>query len=91
MGPPSSTSTDVRPASTRDLSHPKRFITEHDSKGKATFSTTIPELIPFQQVPDDAIFALCYATNEFPVTMTGNADVKVYSGMRSNNVYTGFS
>ncbi|OBT71908.1 hypothetical protein VF21_09214 [Pseudogymnoascus sp. 05NY08] len=84
MGPPPSTSTDVPPASTRGLSHPKRFITDHDSDGNAIFSTALPEEIPFQQIPNDAIFSLCYATNESPVLLNGNADVNVYSNYLHN-------
>lgn len=82
MGPPPSTSTDVPPASTRGLSHPKRFITDHDSDGNAIFSTALPEEIPFQQIPNDAIFSLCYATNNSPVLLNDNADVNVYSSMQ---------
>lgn len=80
MGPPPSTSTEILPASARGLSHPKRFITDHDSEGNAIFSSVLPEQIPFQQIPKDAIFSLCYATNEYPATLNDNADIKVYSG-----------
>lgn len=84
MGAPPLTSAAVPPASSRGLSHPKRFITGHDSDGKAIFSTDLPELIPFQQIPNDAIFSLCYATNAFPATLNDNADVEVYSGTMSH-------
>lgn len=91
MGPPPSTSTDVPPASTRGLSHPKRFITDHDSEGNAIFSTALPEEIPFQQIPNDAIFSLCYATNESPVLLNDNADINVYSSMQPSSHETVFS
>ncbi|PVH75033.1 hypothetical protein DL98DRAFT_602622 [Cadophora sp. DSE1049] len=71
--------TEVPPASSRGLSHPKRFITTHDESGKAIFSSDLPEEIPFQQIPNDAIFSLCYATNQTPVEMSGNKDVDAYS------------
>ena len=82
MTSPSLNKEDVLPAARRGLSHPKRFITGHDSKGNADFNTSLTELIPFQQIPGDALFSLCYATNEFPVTLDDDADVKVYSGMQ---------
>lgn len=90
MGPPPSTSTHVPPASIRGLSHPKRFITDHDSEGNAIFSTALPEEIPFQQIPNDAIFSLCYATNESPVSLNDNADVNVYSSMHLSSRETYF-
>jgi len=66
-------------ASSRGLSHPKRFITTHDEAGNAIFSDALEEEIPFQQVPNDAIFSLCYATNTTPVEMSQDADIAVYS------------
>lgn len=70
---------EAEPASSRGLSHPKRFITTHDESGKAIFSNELPEDIPFQQIPNDAIFSLCYATNRTPVELTGDADIFAYS------------
>lgn len=66
------------PPSSRGLSHPKRFITTHDEAGRAVFSEELSEDIPFQQIPNDAIFSLCYATNQTPVDLTENADVSTY-------------
>ncbi|KAH6720452.1 hypothetical protein DL95DRAFT_351646 [Leptodontidium sp. 2 PMI_412] len=77
--PSPSYTADVPPASSRGLSHPKRFITTHDESGKAVFSSDLPEEIPFQQIPNDAIFSLCYATNQTPVNMSENNDVNTYS------------
>ena len=71
-------------AEEKGLRHPNRFITDHDSTGKAIFSTKIPEPIPFTQIPNDAQFALCYATKEFPVEMTAEADVKIYQNYLEN-------
>jgi quercetin dioxygenase-like cupin family protein len=62
----------------QELHHPNRFITDNDPSGKAIFSTEIPEQIPYRQVPNDAKFALCYATNEFPVDFTANRDITTY-------------
>lgn len=70
---------EVPPASSRGLTHPKRFITTHDESGKAIFSSDLPEEIPFQQIPNDAIFSLCWATNQTPVEMSGDTDVDTYS------------
>src|ERR1700753_4184255 len=57
-----------------------RFITGHDAKGKTIFEDAVPEEAPFQTLPDGAQFSLCYATNEFPVQMNENADIKTYQG-----------
>jgi quercetin dioxygenase-like cupin family protein len=69
----------VPQASSRGLPHPNRFITTHNASGKAVFSDTVAEPIPFQQIPNDAIFSLCYATNQTPVTLSDDADVDIYS------------
>lgn len=79
MALPPTTSTIVLPASARGLSHPKRFLTDHNNNGDAIFSSAFTEYIPFEQVPGDAVFSLCYATNEHPVTLSRGADIKVYS------------
>ncbi len=79
MAPNPSYTKEVDPASSRGLSHPKRFITTHDESGKAVFSDELPEEIPFQQIPNDAIFALFYATNKTPVDLSDNADISGYT------------
>jgi len=66
-------------AAEKGLRHPNRFITDHDSDGRAVFSNQIPEPVPFTQIPNDAQFALCYATNQFPVDLTANKDIATYS------------
>ncbi|KAH8597359.1 cupin domain-containing protein [Bisporella sp. PMI_857] len=63
----------------RGLTHPKRFITAHDETGKAVFSSSIPEPVEFEQIPNDAIFSLCYATNTTPVNLGSNNDIKTYN------------
>ncbi|KAF4624947.1 hypothetical protein G7Y89_g13218 [Cudoniella acicularis] len=72
------------PETDRGLSHPKRFITDHDSNGKAIFAKSLQEDIPFEQIPNDAIFSLCYATNRNPVDMSSNADIKTYTQYLDN-------
>ncbi|PVH70256.1 cupin domain-containing protein [Cadophora sp. DSE1049] len=56
----------------------KRIITDHDADGKSTFSKAVPEELKFREVGDGARFGLAYATQQFPVTMTDNADMAVY-------------
>ncbi|KAE8453259.1 hypothetical protein EG329_011326 [Mollisiaceae sp. DMI_Dod_QoI] len=75
---------EVPPASARGLSHPKRFITTHDESGKAIFSDEVPEEIPFQQIPNDAIFSLCYATNQIPADLSNEADISTYANYLEN-------
>lgn len=74
----------MAPGETKGLRHPNRFITDHDESGKAVFSTTLSEPVPWQQIPNDAQFALCYATNQSPVDLTSNKDIKTYSNYLSN-------
>lgn len=70
-------STQAEPKDIRDI---RRVITTHTADGRTTFSNTIPEEAPFQELPDGAQFALCYATNKFPVQMSDDADVATYQG-----------
>jgi hypothetical protein len=71
-------------AEEKGLRHPNRFITDHDASGKAIFSTSIPEPVPWKQVPQTAQFALCYATNTTPVDLTAAADLTTYTSYLSN-------
>jgi hypothetical protein len=71
-------------AAEKGLRHPQRFITDHNSKGEAVFSNKVPEPIPFTQIPNDAQFALCYATNEYPVEFSEGKDLKTYENYLEN-------
>lgn len=62
----------------------KRVITDHDNEGKAIFSKTIPEPLPWQELADGARFSLAYATNQFPVQLSQEVDVSTYSHYLSN-------
>jgi len=55
-----------------------RFITDHDSSGKAVFSSAIREDQPFKELPDGARFCLGYATNQIPVQLSDGADISIY-------------
>jgi quercetin dioxygenase-like cupin family protein len=61
-----------------------RFITDHDEHGKAIFSISVPEPLPWQELPDGARFSLGYATNSFPVNLIGGKDVSVYQHYTQN-------
>ncbi|KAF2234239.1 hypothetical protein EV356DRAFT_576911 [Viridothelium virens] len=61
-----------------------RFITDHDSSGKAIFSNAIPDTLPWQTLPDGARFSLSYATNETPVELNQSQDVTTYAGFLEN-------
>ncbi|RSL71459.1 hypothetical protein CEP54_001318 [Fusarium duplospermum] len=61
------------------LSHPKRYITSHNSDGKAIIDSSVPEEAPFYELPDKvASFASCYVTQEFPVQLNEGTDLKAY-------------
>ena len=54
-----------------------RYITTHDSKGKAVFSTSYPTTAPFADTPF-ATIATIYTTSQFPASLTADADLKQY-------------
>lgn len=58
---------------------PTRIITTHDSQGKAIFSTVIPDQPKSQVVVNgEAQFYLSYATDQYPVDMNQDNDLKTY-------------
>jgi quercetin dioxygenase-like cupin family protein len=61
-----------------------RVITDHDSNGKAIFSNAIPEPVMWQELADGARFSLGYATNQFPVELSHEADVSIYTHYLQN-------
>lgn len=61
-----------------------RFITSHDDKGAAIFSNTIPEPLPWHELPDGARFALGYATNKTPVELSNGTDLNAYENYLQN-------
>ncbi|KAF2178281.1 hypothetical protein K469DRAFT_718379 [Zopfia rhizophila CBS 207.26] len=57
-----------------------RYVTTHDSNGKAIFDKTFPEENPMKRNDDGIAFALSYTTKGFPVSMDNDEDLKVYGG-----------
>ncbi|KAF2674930.1 hypothetical protein BT63DRAFT_24285 [Microthyrium microscopicum] len=58
-----------------------RFITTHDSNGKAVFSDALPEESTMKGLANTSPvmgFALSYTTSTFPVDMAGDKDVTAY-------------
>ncbi|KAF5597753.1 cupin domain protein [Fusarium subglutinans] len=68
----------------KDLRTIKRFVTTHTPEGITTFSDALPEDAPFQTLPDNVDFALCYATDRFPVNLNDDADIKTYRHYTEN-------
>ncbi|KAL2784901.1 hypothetical protein BJX66DRAFT_74131 [Aspergillus keveii] len=56
-----------------------RFITTHDSSGKAIFSTTLSEQMPVSPIPDGADFSLAYTTSTYPAAISSDADINSYA------------
>lgn len=57
----------------------RRYITTHDADGGRTgFQDEIPETLSWQQLANGARFTLGYATNEIPVNLTDDKDLKTY-------------
>jgi len=61
-----------------------RFITDHDSKGKAVFTTRVKEELHWQGLPDGARFCLGYTTDAFPVKMNEEQDISTYEKYLEN-------
>ncbi|KAI1057543.1 hypothetical protein LB505_010436 [Fusarium chuoi] len=68
----------------KDLRTIKRFVTTHTPEGTTTFSDVLPEEAPFQTLPDNVDFALCYATDKFPVNLSDEADIETYRHYTKN-------
>lgn len=62
----------------------KRFITDHNSDRKAIFSTDNEETLEWNNVGGIKNFALGYATNNFPVKLDDNDDLRKYEGYLEN-------
>ncbi|EXJ86109.1 hypothetical protein A1O1_06478 [Capronia coronata CBS 617.96] len=61
-----------------------RFVTDHNDEGKAIFHKSVDEVLPFQKQSKEAHFGLGYATKEFPVELSDDADVKIYQNYLEN-------
>jgi hypothetical protein len=51
-----------------------RYVTAHDDKGKAVFSSKFPEESEMKPNDDGIAFALSYTTKGFPVSMDNDKD-----------------
>ncbi|KAL4927327.1 cupin domain-containing protein [Aspergillus undulatus] len=74
-----SNNTTEPPKNLRPLS---RYITTHNPSGLATFSTTLPETLPVQPIPDGAHFSLAYTTSSTPANISPSphdTDISQYS------------
>ncbi|OJD16465.1 hypothetical protein AJ78_03364 [Emergomyces pasteurianus Ep9510] len=64
---------------------PQRFITTHNASGTSIFDTSIPTTVPEVEFPGGtATFKTQYATQGFPTSLSGNADIQVYSNHLAN-------
>ena len=61
-----------------------RFITDHDTKGTATFSSRVEEKLEWQPIGSIAKFALGYTTSKFPVQLSDKTDITSYEGFLTN-------
>jgi len=61
-----------------------RFITTHNDKGEAIFSTALEDESKMKPLPDNMGFALSYTTRGFPVDLSNDEDVKYYETFLSN-------
>ena len=58
----------------------QRYITTHDKDGKAVFSSSLPGMAPSREVMGgDMQFALMYTNPSFPVDMSKEKDISVYT------------
>lgn len=56
-----------------------RYITTHNSDGKAIFSDALAEDMPVQRMGDGADFSLAYTSSHFPAQLNDDADIAEYS------------
>jgi quercetin dioxygenase-like cupin family protein len=61
-----------------------RFITTHNSEGKAVFSTALEDESKMKPLPDNMGFALSYTTQGFPVDLSDDKDITHYSTYLNN-------
>ncbi|KAL2867212.1 cupin domain-containing protein [Aspergillus lucknowensis] len=69
----------MSPTPEKTLRPLSRFITTHNPEGKAIFSTTLPESMPVNPVPDGADFSLAYTSSRFPARLALDADIPEYA------------
>ncbi|KEF55244.1 uncharacterized protein A1O9_08898 [Exophiala aquamarina CBS 119918] len=60
------------------LAMPKRYITTHNGEGLAIFSSHVQEEAPESSLSDGMRISFCYATTEFPATLSEDQDIKAY-------------
>ncbi|KAH7064332.1 hypothetical protein BKA63DRAFT_537994 [Paraphoma chrysanthemicola] len=61
------------------LPRPQRFVTSHNSLGKAIFSAHLPDTVDFWAVGpkhEPAGFGLAYATSTFPIPLCNDEDLQ---------------
>ncbi|KAJ5266527.1 hypothetical protein N7478_009335 [Penicillium angulare] len=75
MADPTQTPKNLRPLN--------RFITTHDSSGKAIFSSHLSEEMPVQSMPDSADFSLAYTSSHFPAQLNNSTDLAEYASYLS--------
>ncbi|KAM0327039.1 hypothetical protein ACHAQA_006162 [Verticillium albo-atrum] len=68
----------------KDLRPISRFITTHAKDGTTSFSQAVAANVPFRTIPSGSQFALCYATDQFPVNMTDDEDLATYKRYTEN-------
>ncbi|OCL03633.1 hypothetical protein AOQ84DRAFT_356816 [Glonium stellatum] len=61
-----------------------RFITTHDSAGKAVFSNALSDESEMKPLPDNMGFALSYSTSGFPVDLNSETDITSYTSYLAN-------
>ncbi|KAJ5812634.1 hypothetical protein N7474_008935 [Penicillium riverlandense] len=61
-----------------------RFITTHNSDGKAVFSNTLSDTMPVQPIADSADFSLAYTSDHFPAQLNKDADIAEYKNYLVN-------
>lgn len=61
----------------------QRFVTDHDTEGKAIFSKHVQESVPATVLPSGDIFRLAYASAQTPVDFT--SDLPAYAGFLADN------
>ena len=66
-------------ATPRNIRPLSRFVTSHDSSGKACFSSKIPEELPVTTLGNgEYSFSLAYTSETFPAQLNNEEDISLY-------------
>ena len=67
-----------------NLPHPERVITGHDKDGLSIIEAKESKDLPVKRSDNGMAITFCYATQGFPVNVSGDQDLAVYTDFKQN-------